>query len=195
LPAATQERLSELSGVSLDALASCGGASFRENILVTHRGLSGPAILQVSSYWQHGEPVNLNLLPDADALSLLLERQDSESELATVLGHFMPRRFAQAWCKLYAPHKPLRQLSERDIAAVAAKLQNWQITPAGTEGYKKAEVTAGGVATSELSSRTLEATRVPGLYFIGEVVDVTGQLGGYNFQWAWASGYAAGQFA
>ncbi|HEX8635615.1 MAG TPA: NAD(P)/FAD-dependent oxidoreductase [Pyrinomonadaceae bacterium] len=194
LPAETQARLSELSGVSLDALASCGGASFRGNILVTHRGLSGPAILQVSSYWQRGEVVSLNLLPDADARSLLLERADSEGELANVLGRHLPRRFAQAWCKLYAPHKTLRQLTERDIDELAAKLQEWQITPAGTEGYKKAEVTAGGVATSELSSRTLEATRAPGLYFIGEVVDVTGHLGGYNFQWAWASGYAAGQF-
>ena len=181
--------------MSLDALASCGGASFRENILVTHRGLSGPAILQVSSYWQRGEAVNLNLLPDTDALSLLLERADSESELASVLARHLPRRFAQEWCKLYAPSKPLRQLTERERAALAAKLQDWQIIPAGTEGYKKAEVTAGGVATSELSSRTLEATRVAGLYFIGEVVDVTGHLGGYNFQWAWASGYAAGQFA
>jgi predicted Rossmann fold flavoprotein len=195
LPAETQARLSELSGVSLDALASCGGASFRENILVTHRGLSGPAILQVSSYWQRGEAVDLNLLPDADARAVLLERADSESELANVLGRFMPRRFALAWCRLYAPARPLRQLAERDIAALADKLQCWRITPAGTEGYRKAEVTAGGVATSELSSRTMEATRVPRLYFVGEVVDVTGHLGGYNFQWAWASGYAAGQYA
>ena len=194
LPAETQAHLSALSGVSLDALASCGGASFRENILVTHRGLSGPAILQISSYWQRGEVVELNLLPDTDALSLLDARADSESELATVLGGHMPRRFAQEWCKLYAPARPLRQLTERERAALAAKLQSWQITPAGTEGYKKAEVTAGGVATSELSSRTMEAKRAPGLYFIGEVVDVTGHLGGYNFQWAWASGYAAGQF-
>ncbi len=195
LPAATQAHLSTLSGVSLDALASCGGASFRENILVTHRGLSGPAILQVSSYWQRGAVVELNLLPDTDARALLDARADSESELATVLGGHMPRRFAQEWCKLYAPARPLKQLTERERAALAAKLQSWQVTPAGTEGYKKAEVTAGGVATSELSSRTMEAKRAPGLYFIGEVVDVTGHLGGYNFQWAWASGYAAGQFA
>jgi hypothetical protein len=195
LPAETQARLSPLSGVSLDALASCGGASFRENILVTHRGLSGPAILQVSSYWQRGEVLSLNLLPEEDALALLFERADSESEPATVLGRHLPRRFAQAWCELYALAKPLRQLTEREIRGLAAKLHDWQITPAGTEGYRKAEVTAGGVATSELSSRTLEARRVPGLYFVGEVVDVTGHLGGYNFQWAWASGYAAGQFA
>jgi hypothetical protein len=196
LPAATQARLSELSGVSLDALASCGDASFRENILVTHRGLSGPAILQVSSYWRPGEIVELNLLPDTDAHALLLERADSEGELANALGRHLPRRFAQAWCKLYAPAgRSLKQLTEREIAALAEGLQRWQITPAGTEGYKKAEVTAGGVSTAELSSRTLEAKRVPGLYFVGEVVDVTGHLGGYNFQWAWASGYAAGQFA
>jgi predicted Rossmann fold flavoprotein len=195
LPAETQARFTDLSGVSLDALATCGGASFRENILVTHRGLSGPAILQVSSYWQRGETISLNLLPDTDARALLSEQQQTESELATVLGRQLPRRFAQAWCKLYAPSKSLRQLTEREINALADKLERWQITPAGTEGYKKAEVTAGGVSTAELSSRTLEAKRVPGLYFVGEVVDVTGQLGGYNFQWAWASGYAAGQFA
>ncbi|MDQ1593043.1 MAG: hypothetical protein QOG71_3670 [Pyrinomonadaceae bacterium] len=195
LPSETQARFTDLSGVSLDALAECGGASFRENILVTHRGLSGPAILQVSSYWQRGETISLNLLPDTDARSLLSEQQQTESELATVLGRQLPRRFAQAWCKLYAPPKSLRQFSEREINALADKLERWQITPAGTEGYKKAEVTAGGVSTAELSSRTLEAKRVPGLYFVGEVVDVTGQLGGYNFQWAWASGYAAGQFA
>ena len=196
LDAETQTRLSDLSGVSLDAVAECRGAEFRENILVTHRGLSGPAILQVSSYWEPDEIVNLNLLPDTDAHALLLEHQRSEIEPATLLGQFWPRRFAQAWCKLYAPpHKLLRQFSQRELEALAAKLERWQIAPAGTEGYKKAEVTAGGVATGELSSRTMEATRVPGLYFIGEVVDVTGQLGGYNFQWAWASGYAAGQFA
>ncbi|HYO99284.1 MAG TPA: NAD(P)/FAD-dependent oxidoreductase [Pyrinomonadaceae bacterium] len=196
LPAATQTSFADLSGVSLDAVAECCGAEFRENILVTHRGLSGPAILQVSSYWQPDENINLNLLPDMDAQGLLREHRHSESEVATLLGQYWPRRFAQAWCKLYAPAgKPLRQFSEREREALAAKLQHWQIMPAGTEGYKKAEVTAGGVATGELSSRTMEATRVPGLYFIGEVVDVTGQLGGYNFQWAWASGYAAGQFA
>ncbi|HZH32234.1 MAG TPA: NAD(P)/FAD-dependent oxidoreductase [Pyrinomonadaceae bacterium] len=195
LPAATQGSLSALSGVSLDAVASCGGASFRENILVTHRGLSGPAILQVSSYWQRGEAVNLNLLPDADARALLQAQADSESEPASVLARHLPRRFALAWCELYAPSKPLRRFAERELDALAAKLHDWQITPAGTEGYKKAEVTAGGVATSELSSRTLEATRVAGLYFIGEVLDVTGHLGGHNFQWAWASGYAAGQYA
>lgn len=195
LPAQTQARLVTLSGVSFDALARLGEAEFRESVLVTHRGLSGPAILQVSSYWQPGEVIRLNLLPDSDAQELLLEHQHSEIELANLLGQYLPRRFAQAWCKLYAPSKPLKQFSAREIDALAERLQGWEITPAGTEGYKKAEVTAGGVSTVELSSRTLEAKRVPNLYFIGEVVDVTGQLGGYNFQWAWASGYAAGQFA
>jgi hypothetical protein len=188
-------RLVALSGVSLDALANCGDAEFRENILVTHRGLSGPAILQVSSYWRPGDVIRLNLLPDADALELLLEHQHSEIDLANLLGRHLPRRFALEWCKLYAPSRPLRQFTERERESVARQLQSWEITPSGTEGYKKAEVTAGGIATDELSSRTLEARRVPGLYFIGEVVDVTGHLGGYNFQWAWASGYAAGQFA
>lgn len=194
LHAETQARFVNLSGISLDAVAEARDAEFRENILVTHRGLSGPAILQVSSYWQPGDSIHLNLLPDTDARSLLLEHQHSESELANVLGHILPRRFAQEWCKLYAPAKPLKGFTEREIETLAQKLERWEITPSGTEGYKKAEVTAGGVSTVELSSRTLEARRVPGLYFIGEVVDVTGQLGGYNFQWAWASGYAAGQF-
>ena len=112
----------------------------------------------------------------------------------TLLAQLWPRRFAQAWCKLYAPSRPLKQYSETELEAIARQLHQWQITPAGTEGYKKAEVTAGGVSTDELSSRTMEARRAPGLYFIGEVVDVTGHLGGYNFQWAWASGYAAGQY-
>ena len=194
LPADTQARFAALSGISLDAIAQASDAEFRENILVTHRGLSGPAILQISSYWQTGDSIHLNLLPDTDARVLLLEHQHSESELANVLAQFWPRRFALEWCKLYAPSRPLKGFTERELDALAQKLGRWEITPAGTEGYKKAEVTAGGVSTDELSSRTLEARHVPGLYFIGEVVDVTGQLGGYNFQWAWASGYAAGQF-
>ena len=194
LPAGTHAQLAELSGISLDALVSCRDAEFRENILVTHRGLSGPAILQISSCWQPGDAVYLNLLPEENIEAILLEYQHSEIESANLLGHYLPRRFAQAWCKLYAPSKSLKQFTEHEIKEFAQKLQRWQITPAGTEGYKKAEVTAGGVATSELSSRTMEATHIPGLFFIGEVVDVTGQLGGYNFQWAWASAYAAGQF-
>jgi len=194
LPAETQKRLADLSGVSLDAIVSCRGAEFRENILITHRGLSGPAILQISSYWRPGDAVNLDLLPQSNAREIFQTHRHSEIELMNLLAQLWPRRFAQAWCKLYAPSRSLKQYSETELEVLARQLHQWQITPAGTEGYKKAEVTAGGVSTDELSSRTMEARRAPGLYFIGEVVDVTGHLGGYNFQWAWASGYAAGQY-
>lgn len=189
------EELKALSGVSIDALVSAGGAEFRENILLTHRGLSGPAILQISSYWKRGDSISINLLPDAEALEILKARRRSEIEMANLLGQYLPRRFAQAWCKLYAsPHRPVNQYSNKELAEIARTVHDWRLVPDGTEGYKKAEVTAGGVDTTELSSKTMEARRVPGLYFIGEVVDVTGQLGGYNFQWAWASGFAAGQY-
>jgi len=193
LSSAVHKQLSPLSGISLDALVGFKATEFRENILITHRGLSGPAILQISLYWETDATIVINLLPDADILSVLKDQQRSEIELANLLAQFWPRRFAQAWCDLYVPSRPLRQFNERELAGIAEKIQRLQITPAGTEGFRKAEVTAGGVATAELSSQTMEATRVPGLFFIGEVVDVTGQLGGYNFQWAWASGYAAGQ--
>ncbi len=192
-----QKQLSRLSGISIDSLVSCCGQDspeFRENILITHRGLSGPAILQISSYWQRDTPVSINLLPDENVLDLLSSDQSSDMELASLLSRRLPRRFAQAWCELYADSKPLRQFNSIELVVISKKLQDMQIVPSGTEGFKKAEVTAGGVSTAELSSRTMEARRVSGLYFIGEVVDVTGQLGGYNFQWAWASGYAAGKF-
>jgi predicted Rossmann fold flavoprotein len=185
--------LAPLSGVWLAASVSCAGREFRENILITHRGLSGPAILQISSYWPPGQTVTINLLPDIDALALLREHDDREVTLQNFLSEFLPRRFATAWCALHFPSQPIKRYAPRQLADIADKLNCWQITPAGTEGYKKAEVTAGGVATAELSSQTMEVKKVPGLYFIGEVVDVTGQLGGYNFQWAWASGFAAGQ--
>jgi predicted Rossmann fold flavoprotein len=193
LSSTVQKQLSPLSGISLDALVNFGTSEFRENILITHRGLSGPAILQISLYWRAAQPITLNLLPDHDILKLLRAKQSSEIELANLLAQYLPRRFAQAWCDLYFPSRPLRTFSERELFQVAGQLQQFEITPAGTEGFKKAEVTAGGVSTSELSSQTMESISVPGLFFIGEVVDVTGQLGGYNFQWAWASGYAAGQ--
>jgi predicted Rossmann fold flavoprotein len=195
LTPAVQRQLTSLSGISIEALVDCRGAEFRENILITHRGLSGPAILQISLYWETGAPIFINLLPDKDVLEMLSQRQSSEIELANLLAQHLPKRFAQAWCHLYAPSRPLKQFNDAELAEIAHRIQRFQLTPAGTEGFKKAEVTAGGVATSELSSQTMEAKRVPGLYFIGEVVDVTGQLGGYNFQWAWASGYAAGQAA
>jgi predicted Rossmann fold flavoprotein len=187
-------QLSSLSGVSLDVIVDCCGKEFRENILITHRGLSGPAILQISSYWRPDEPISINLLPGEDAFDMLTRNQSSSVELVNLLAHRLPRRFAQAWCELYAASKPLKQYDRRELDEIAQKIHHMQLTPSGTEGFRKAEVTAGGVATTELSSQTMEAKRVPGLYFIGEVVDVTGQLGGYNFQWAWASAYAAGQF-
>jgi predicted Rossmann fold flavoprotein len=185
--------LASLSGVSIDVAVECQGKEFRENILITHRGLSGPAILQISSYWRPGLSVNINLLPDHNAFELLRDHENRDISLANFLGQLLPRRFAAAWCALYSPSRPLKHYAAAQLADIAKKLNQWEVRPTGTEGFKKAEVTAGGVATGELSSQTMEAKIVPGLYFIGEVVDVTGQLGGYNFQWAWASGFAAGQ--
>lgn len=186
------DRMNKLSGISLDAEVSFEETSFRENVLVTHRGLSGPAVLQISSYWKPGKAVSIDLLPDVDIDALLQDVGNSSVELSTVLAQRMPRRFAQAWCELFAPSKPLKQFNNRELQSISAQLHKFELTPTGTEGFKKAEVTVGGVSTKELSSRTMEAKKVPGLYFIGEVVDVTGHLGGFNFQWAWASGFAAG---
>ena len=182
-----------LSGVSVPAAVRCGGAEFAENVLVTHRGLSGPAVLQISSYWSRGLELSVDLLPGEDARALLERKRASGAELHTALGQHLPKRFAGVWAELFAPARPLRAYTDAELDTVAARLHDWRIRPAGTEGFQKAEVTRGGVSTEELSSRTLEARKVPGLYFVGEVVDVTGHLGGYNFQWAWASGHAAGQ--
>ncbi|HEX8501184.1 MAG TPA: NAD(P)/FAD-dependent oxidoreductase [Pyrinomonadaceae bacterium] len=181
-----------LSGVSVPAVVRCGGAEFAENVLVTHRGLSGPAVLQISTYWTRGERLSVDLLPGADARALLLRRRADGAELPTALAGHLPRRFAQVWCETFAPRKPLRAYTDAEVEATAERLHDWRVTPAGTEGFLKAEVTKGGVSTDELSSKTMEARRAPGLYFVGEVVDVTGHLGGYNFQWAWASAHAAG---
>ncbi|MFL6336805.1 MAG: NAD(P)/FAD-dependent oxidoreductase [Pyrinomonadaceae bacterium] len=182
-----------LSGVSVPAVVRCDGAEFNENVLVTHRGLSGPAVLQISSYWSRGQALSVDLLPGLDARALLEQKRAAGAELHTTLSQHLPRRFAQVWAEHFAPPHPLRVYTDAEVERVAALLHDWRILPAGTEGFQKAEVTRGGVSTDELSSKTLEARRVPGLHFIGEVVDVTGHLGGYNFQWAWASGYAAGQ--
>jgi predicted Rossmann fold flavoprotein len=187
------KKINKLSGVSVDASVSYEGTSFRENLLITHRGLSGPAILQISSYWKPGQPISMNLLPESSAIEILRKDEASTVELATLLSRYLPKRFAQAWCELFATSKPLRQYGRRELESIAAQLHNFEIIPTGTEGFKKAEVTVGGVSTRELSSQTMESKKVAGLYFIGEVVDVTGHLGGFNFQWAWASGYAAGQ--
>lgn len=187
------EKLKTLSGIALDAQARCGKASFRENVLLTHRGLSGPAILQISSYWRAGQEIALDLLPMQDAAELLANNRTRKVELATFLSQFWPQRFAQTWCEIYAPSRPLAQIGAAELRRIAALIHDWRLTFHATEGYRKAEVTAGGVDTRQLSSATMAAREVPNLYFIGEVVDVTGWLGGYNFQWAWASGYAAGQ--
>ena len=182
-----------LSGISMDAVVSCNGASFRENLLVTHRGLSGPAILQISSYWRPGLELSVDLLPGRDVMQILDSAQAAEKLLANVLGEFLPQRFAQRWVESNFENQPVKRLGETRLREIAQRLHDWRIRPSGTVGYKKAEVTLGGVDTRELSSKTMETRKVPGLYFIGEVVDVTGHLGGYNFQWAWASGHAAGQ--
>ncbi len=186
--------LGNLSGVSVPAVARCNDAEFAENILVTHKGLSGPAVLQISSYWTKDEAITINLLPGIAVDELLAARNTDRAELATVLSEHLPQRFARAWCELNAASQPMHRYSAKDLRRIADSLANWRVRPDGTEGFAKAEVTLGGVDTDELSSKTMEARRVPGLYFIGEVVDVTGWLGGYNFQWAWASGFAAGQY-
>jgi predicted Rossmann fold flavoprotein len=189
-----QERLQDLSGVALPVAAICGQQRFRNFMLITHRGVSGPAILQISSYWQPGDDLRLDLLPGQDALAWLKDQQKQRSaaELKTALSDVLPRRFAQRLCELWLPNRPLKQYNEPQLREIAEVLSAWPLVASGTEGYRTAEVTLGGVDTDELSSSTMMSKRVPGLYFIGEVVDVTGWLGGYNFQWAWASGHAAG---
>ena len=184
----------DLSGVSLEAIASCGGASFRESILFTHRGISGPAILQVSSYWKEGDEISINLFPDDSPLEFLLKHQSTPLTPEKILAERSPKRFAEAWCKLMGLDKKMNQYTKKELQQIAQQLSDWRIRPVASEGFGKAEVTVGGVNTDELSSKTMETKRVPGLYFIGEVVDVTGWLGGYNFQWAWASGWVAGQY-
>ncbi len=192
----TLAKYGDLSGLSLDAEVSCNEGQFRESLLLTHRGLSGPSILQISSYWQDGspkEPIHINLLPNAVTVDALEAQRSSKAQFNNLLAEHLPRRLAQAWCDAHDLSKPANQFSDKAYAAALAALQDWPVKPSGTLGYNKAEVTLGGVDTRGLSSKTMEATKVPGLYFIGEVVDVTGHLGGFNFQWAWASGVAAGQ--
>ena len=205
LPPAVLEAMQTLSGNTLDATTVCPAfpkKRFRENVLLTHRGLSGPAILQVSSYWQMQEyseskklALEINLLPDTNVHSWLTEQRRSKMLLANLLAEKLPRRFAHGWCELQGWNKTMADLSNHEIDTISRALQQWEIMPSGTLGYAKAEVTLGGVDTDALSSKTMECKTVAGLYFIGEVVDVTGWLGGYNFQWAWSSGWVAGQFA
>ena len=192
-----------ISGIAIDAEVSCRDTSFHENILLTHRGLSGPAILQISSYWEPGTAIHLNLLPQHDLQAIFQAQRQSNQLLPNLLANYLPRRFMQVWCDmvltrlslLHLSNKPVRQYPDNALVQIAGAIHDWKIYPSGTVGYKKAEVTLGGVDTHALSSKTMETKQIPGLYFIGEVVDVTGQLGGFNFQWAWSSGYAAGQVA
>lgn len=190
-----QEQLADLAGVALPVRVASGRTAFENAMLFTHRGVSGPAILQISSYWQPGQPLHLDLLPGQDALDLLQAQRAARpaAELKTVLGDLLPRRFAQRLCEHWLPNRPMKQFNPAQLRQAAQLLRAWPLVASGTEGYRTAEVTLGGVDTREISQVTFESRRAPGLYFIGEVLDVTGWLGGYNFQWAWASGHAAGQ--
>lgn len=191
-----KELCTELTGTSVDCVARCGGQEFRENLLFTHRGLSGPAILQVSSFWAPGDAVEIDLLPDRDARAWLEERRAArpDGELRTVLGEVFTKKMAALLAdRWFGGSKPMKRHTPAELSAVADRLSGWRVVPAGTEGYRTAEVTLGGVDTREVSSKTMESLKSPGLYFIGEVLDVNGHLGGYNFQWAWASGVACGK--
>lgn len=197
LTGSEQEQLKALAGISLEVSASCNGHAFREQMLFTHRGISGPAMLQISSYWHEGETILIDLLPGMDIREWLIRMREERSKAAlrTVLAEKLPKRLVHYLCGALIHDEMLRRLSDSQIEAIAESLHHWQLKPAGTEGYRTAEVTVGGVDTDELSSKTMASKKVEGLYFIGEAVDVTGHLGGFNFQWAWASGYCAGQFA
>lgn len=189
-----QERFEGLSGVALPVEARVGDIAFRDAMLVTHRGVSGPAILQISSYWEPGTDLRLDLLPGMDAAEALLagRAERPAAELKTVLSGLLPRRLAERLCEVWLPNRPMRQYRDAELKDIGAQLADWPLVASGTEGYRTAEVTLGGVDTDEVSSSTMMSKRQPGLYFVGEVLDVTGHLGGYNFQWAWASGHAAG---
>ena len=182
-----------LSGISLTAEVACGGASFREDLLFTHRGLSGPAMLQISSYWRHGQSIEVDFLPDRNAGWLLeVKRELPKASLGSLLAAELPNRLSEVLSAKLGVERSLSEVSDKVLERAEQQLRHWSFSPNGTEGFAKAEVTVGGVSTAELSSKTMAAKKLPGLYFIGEAVDVTGWLGGYNFQWAWASGVAAG---
>jgi predicted Rossmann fold flavoprotein len=192
---ANKELCARLAGVSVDAVVSFQKTLFREGLLFTHRGLSGPSILQISSYWQEGKPITVNLAPEQDVFEVLRTARAStpKQDLKTALAALLPKRLAEELAAEFKLTGRLADLSDKVLRRAGDLINRWQLIPAGTEGYRTAEVTLGGVDTKDLSSRTFEATKVPGLHFIGEVVDVTGHLGGFNFQWAWSSGHAAGQ--
>ena len=185
----------ELSGVSFEALVRSNNKGFQGAVLFTHRGLSGPAILQVSVYWIAGDALAIDILPGMDMLEVFVSKQHGKMEIPTLLSQFLPKRFVRYWCERYGYSGPLCHYSKKELMKISHHVHDWEIIPAGTEDYNTAEVTAGGVDTDELSSKTMESKKVRGLYFAGEVIDVTGQLGGYNLLWAWSSGFAAGQYA
>lgn len=190
-----KERFSPLSGISVDSLVSNELKNFRENMLFTHRGLSGPAILQISSYWQSGEKITVNLLPEINLFELLksIKKVNGQKQLKSILVEYLPRRMLDVFLSPSLADKKIASISHQDLMKIAQQINEWSIKPNGTEGYRTAEVTLGGVDCDALSSKTMEVNGVKGLYFIGEAVDVTGWLGGFNFQWAWSSGWAAGQ--
>ncbi len=189
------ESLGELKGISFEALVECNSKEFQGGILFTHRGLSGPAILQISAYWSEGDILAIDLAPGIDMREVFAAKQHSAMKMPTLLSQFLPGRFARNWCERYGYSRPISHFNKVELAGTSRRIHKWEIIPAGTEGYSTAEVTAGGIDTDELSSKTMESKKVRGLYFAGEVIDVTGQLGGYNLQWAWSSGFAAGQYA
>jgi len=190
-----KKKLADLSGISINCLVSNDRNQFKENILFTHRGLSGPAILQISSYWKSGEPINIDLLPDLDVEGFLITSQSQHlrKKIKTILSELLPKRLITSLLQQSLLDTPLLELSRKQISDISQQLKHWQIKPNATEGYRTAEVTLGGVDCNELSSKTMQSSKVQGLYFIGEVVDISGWLGGYNFQWAWSSGWCAGQ--
>jgi predicted Rossmann fold flavoprotein len=194
LSGADKAKYVQLSGISAEAIVSHDTISFRENILWTHKGLSGPAILQISSYWKPGTSIHIRLLPDLDLFDYLktAQKQHAKTKLKTLMGQLLPKRVVEVFLPTEHGEKNIADISHAHLSLIANLFQAWEVIPSGTEGYKTAEVTLGGVCCSGLSSKTMEAKAVPGLYFIGEAVDVTGWLGGYNFQWAWSSGWAAG---
>jgi predicted Rossmann fold flavoprotein len=190
-----RERFQDLRGLSFNAAVTCGKKGFRGQVLFTHRGLSGPAILQISSFWEPGKKLVIDLAPDTDILGRFMSRRRSRAEIHTIISDFLPQRLARRWCEELAPPGPLCSCPDNRLREISEKIHTWTVLPAGTEGYKTAEITCGGVDTDGLSSKTMEAGKVQGLFFVGEALDVNGRLGGYNLQWAWASGFAAGQYA
>jgi predicted Rossmann fold flavoprotein len=196
-----RNRYAQLSGIAVAAEISYGEQCFKENLLFTHKGISGPVVLQISSYWkvennQRGESMRIKLMPELDLYQWLLDQQVQQPKVLVknLLARKMPKRLVECLCQIHCIDKPVNQYNLSELKTISDVFQNWRFWPDGTEGYRVAEVTVGGVDTNELSSKTMQAKKVEGLYFIGEVVDVAGQLGGYNFQWAWSSGFSAGQF-